>query len=286
MRSSRHRGRRGLFDKAIIQSGPCGLDGPSASKPGTFETLWKARADVEKLGAGTLGCADIACLRAQPVAKLLTVHEKFGFPAYDTAVLPIDPVVAQRSGRMNRVPTLVGSTHDEATLFAPLIWPAPIPESAYRANVAGLFGEGVADRIVARYPVNGNDDARDELAEMMTDKSWSCTSQLARKELGRHTRVSGYEFADQDVPLIFPLPPFPDYKAYHASELLMLFEFPGVTLSAEQRKVSDYMIAAWGRFARTGDPGWRSEVQSLAPGAIGPADFARDHQCGFWSSIL
>jgi para-nitrobenzyl esterase len=66
----------------------------------------------------------------------------------------------------------------------------------------------------------------------------------------------------------------------------MLFEFPGVTLSPAQRQVSDYMLAAWGRFARTGDPGWRSEVQSLAPGAIKGTDFARDHQCGFWSSIL
>lgn len=276
----------GLFDKAIIQSGPCGLSSPSFTEPGKFETLWRARADVEKRGTGVLGCGDIACLRAQPVDKLLTVHEQFGFPAYDTAVMPIDPVVAQRTGKFNRVPTMVGTTHDEATLFTPLIWPQPLPESSYPATVASLFGEPDAGKIVARYPVNGNDDARDEIATILTDASWACTSQQTRKELGRYTRVSGYEFADADVPLIFPLPPFPDYKAYHASELLMLFEFPGVTLSPQQRKVSDYMIAAWGRFARTGDPGWRSDVQSLAPGAIRPADFARDHQCGFWSSIL
>jgi para-nitrobenzyl esterase len=139
---------------------------------------------------------------------------------------------------------------------------------------------------VARYPVNGNDDARDEIAELLTDKSWACTSQTARKELGRHQRVSGYEFADPDVPMIFPdLPPFPEYGAYHGSELLMLFDM-GQTLTPEQRKVSDYMIAAWGRFARTGDPGWRADVQSLAPGAIKGTDFDRDHQCGFWSAIL
>ncbi|NKE59318.1 carboxylesterase family protein [Lentzea sp. PSKA42] len=274
----------GLFAKAIIQSGPCGVTFPG-SAPGEFLNVWRARADVEKQGAGTLGCADIACLRAQPVSKLLTVHDQFASPAHDTAVLPIDPVVAQRTGRMHHVPTLVGTTHDEMTLFAPLLWPQPVPEAGYRALLAGLFGEQHADRIAARYPVNGNDDARDEIARVLTDKSWSCTSQTARKELGRHMRVSGYEFADPDAPLIVPLPPFPDYKAYHASELAMLFDF-GVQLTPAQREVSDYMIAAWGRFARTGDPGWRSEVQSLAPGAIGGTDFARDHQCGFWSSIL
>jgi carboxylesterase type B len=276
----------GLFHKAIIQSGPCGLTSPSFTEPGAFATLWRPRAEVEKLGTGTLGCADVACLRAQPVATLLGVHEQFGFPAFDTAVLPVDPVIAQRTGRVHHVPTLIGSTHDEMTLFAPLIWEQPVPEAGYHDQLAALFGPQLADRVATRYPVNGNGDARDEIATVLTDRSFACSSQLARTELGRHTRVSGYEFADQDVPLIFPLPPFPDYKAYHGSELVMLFEFPGVTLSPQQRKVSDYMIAAWGRFARTGDPGWRPAVQSLAPGAIRGTDFAVDHQCGFWSSIL
>jgi carboxylesterase type B len=275
----------GLFAKAIIESGPCGLTSPG-NAPGEFTHLWRPRAEVEKQGTGVLGCADLACLRAQPVSKLLTVHEQFGFPAYDTAVLPLDPVVAQRTGRMHHVPTMVGTTHDEMTLFVPIIWPQPVPEADYRTQLAGLFGERYADRIAARYPVDGDNDARGEIARVLTDKSWSCPSQTARQELGRHARVSGYEFADPAVPLIFPLPPFPaGYKAYHGSELVMLFGF-GLTLTPGQRQVSDYMIAAWGRFARTGDPGWRSEVQSLAPGAIGGTDFARDHQCGFWSSIL
>ncbi|MGW4211002.1 carboxylesterase/lipase family protein [Lentzea sp. NPDC004789] len=275
----------GLFTKAIIQSGPCGLTSPG-SKPGEFVGVWRPRADVEKLGAGTLGCADLACLRAQPVDKLLTVHERFNWPAYDTAVLPIDPAVAQKTGRMHHVPTMVGSTHDEMTLFTPYLFPQPVPEAGYRTVLAQLFGQSTADQVLAHYPANGNNDARDEIARVLTDQSWSCQTQQARTELGRHQRVSGYEFADQNVPQIFPLPPFPGYKAYHGSELTMLFEFPGVTLSPGQRELSDHMIAAWGRFARTGDPGWRSAVQSLAPGAIKAADFARDHQCAFWSSIL
>jgi carboxylesterase type B len=277
----------GLFAKAIIQSGPCGLTFPALTEPGKFNRVWQPRAEVEKLGTGTLGCQDIACLRAKPVNELLTVHDAFASPAFDTAVLPIDPIVAQRTGRMHRVPTLVGSTHDEFTLFAALFFPQPVPEAGYREQLVALYGERAADRIAARYPVNGNNDARDEVARVLTDQSWACPTQVTRTELGRHARVSGYEFADPDVPLILPsLPPFPDYLAYHGSELLMLFEFPGVTLTPAQQEVSDYQIAAWGRFARTGDPGWRPEVQSLAPGAIKGTDFARDHQCGFWSSIL
>ncbi len=41
------------------------------------------------------------------------------------------------------------------------------------------------------------------------------------------------------------------------------------------RAASAHMMGAYLAFARTGDPGWRAAVQSLAPGAIGPADFAR-----------
>ncbi|MEU7479892.1 carboxylesterase family protein [Lentzea sp. NPDC042327] len=279
----------GLFDKAIIQSGPCGLTTPGG-QPGVFSTLWRERAAVEQTGAQAaagLGCADVACLRALPVTALLGVHTAFGTPAHGTAVLPVDPVVAQRTGRMHHVPTLVGSTHDEATLFAALLFPQPIPTAAYRQALAGLYAAEDVDRVLARYPADGNGDVRDELARLMTDQSWACTVADARRELGRHQRVSGYEFADAGVPLLFPdLPPFPGgYRAYHASELLMLFDFPGVVLTPAQRAVSDYMITAWGRFARTGEPGWRAAVQSLAPGAIGPTDFARDHRCGFWAQL-
>ena len=275
----------GLFAKAIIQSGPCGVDAPSPTEPGTFAHLWKPRAEVEQAGVGTVGCADLACLRAQPVEKLLTVHDKFSSPAYDTAVLPIDPLVAQRTGRMHRVPTLVGSTHDEMTLFTPEAFPQPVPEVAYGATLGALFGADAA-KVATRYPVNGNGDARDEIARLLTDKSWSCESAVTRRQLDRHARVSGYEFADQNVPMFFPgRPPFPGgYGAFHASELPFLFDF-GLPLTAGQRELSDYMIAAWGRFARTGDPGWRADVQSLAAGAVGPADFAKDHKCEFWGSL-
>ncbi|RAS69950.1 carboxylesterase family protein [Lentzea atacamensis] len=96
--------------------------------------------------------------------------------------------------------------------------------------------------------------------------------------------VSGYEFAERDMPMIFPdMLPFPGgYGAYHASELPLLFEFEGVPLTPGQRALSDYVVTAWGRFARTGDPGWEAQVLSLAAGAVGPADFTSDRRCDFW----
>ncbi|SDG67138.1 para-nitrobenzyl esterase [Lentzea fradiae] len=277
----------GLFHKAVIQSGACGLTTPDPQRPGEFLTLWKPRTEIERTGAAQpLGCADLACLRGLSVQELLPSHVLFPYPAFDTRVLPVDPAVAQATGRVHRVPTMVGSTHDEGTLFAALYLPTPIPEQAHRATIAAAFGETHADAIAARYPVNGNGDARDEFAAALTDHSWACPTHDTRRQLGRVTRVSGYEFADRDVPLIFPgLPEMPGgYGAYHGSELTMLFDL-GVTLTPAQRRLGDHMIDAWGRFARTGDPGWHAEVQSLAPGAVGGTDFARDHRCAFWSSL-
>jgi para-nitrobenzyl esterase len=273
----------GLFAKAVIQSGPCGLGVPD-DEPGGLQSFWKPREDVEKQGADLkLGCADIACLRGLLVPSLLAVHGQFAQPAFHTRVLPINPHIAQNTGRMLRVPTLVGTTHDEMTFYTGLIEQAPIPESAFAAKAAAVFGADLGAQVVARYPANGNGDARDELAAALTDRSWACPTHETRRELGRRMPVSGYEFAQRDMPMIFPnLPPFPGgYRAYHASELPLLFDF-GVPLTPEQRELSDYMVATWGRFARTGDPGWRAEVQSLAAGATGPADFVKDHQCDFW----
>ncbi|PWK87351.1 carboxylesterase type B [Lentzea atacamensis] len=277
-------GAAGLFAKAIIQSGPCGLTSPGG-EPGELVSFWKPRAEVEQQGARLrLGCADVECLRSLPVATLLRVHGEFASPAFGTGVLPVSPLVAQNTGRVHRVPTLVGSTHDEMTMYVPLFVPDPLPDSAFPAKAAAVFGQELGARVVARYPLNGNGDARDELAAALTDRSWSCPTHVTRQLLGRRMPVSGYEFAERDMPMIFPdMPPFPGgYGAYHASELPLLFEFEGVPLTPGQRALSDYVVTAWGRFARTGDPGWEAQVQSLAAGAVGPTDFAADHRCDFW----
>jgi carboxylesterase type B len=152
--------------------------------------------------------------------------------------------------------------------------------------LAAVYGQDGAGRVAQRYPVNGDGDARDELAAVLTDDSWACPTHDTRRQLGSRARVSGYEFAQPDVPVIFPdLPPFPGgYRACHASELPLLFDF-GVKLTPEQRELSDYTVSAWGRFARTGDPGWRAPVQSLAAGAVGPTDFVKDHNCDFWGAM-
>lgn len=155
--------------------------------------------------------------------------------------------------------------------------------------LAAHFGAELVDSVLARYPLNGDNDARPELASALTDNVWACPTARDSRQLALRTSVHGYEFADRTAPLLLVfqnLPPF-EYLAYHSSELPYLFEFGSVTLTPAQQQLSDQMIQAWGRFAATGDPGWpgHPQVQSLAPGAIQPVDYETEHQCEFWSSV-
>ncbi|TWP49631.1 carboxylesterase family protein [Lentzea tibetensis] len=277
----------GLFHKAIIQSGACALTFPAGG--GTFESLFAPRETVQATGAKVdLGCTDIECLRKVDVAKLVApaVGGQFNRPAFHTRALPGDPAAAEREGRFHRVPVLLGTTRDEATLFVVLQAPQPVPPPLYRTVIADLYGEQRADAIIAKYPLDGDADIRPEVAAIGTDSAWACQTATSGRLLAKRTDVHRYEFADRAAPMIFPgMPAFP-YGAYHASELTYLFDFP-VNFTPEQRKLSDYMIGAWGRFASTGDPGWReSVVRSLAPGKTAPVDFAAEHQCAFWKGQL
>jgi para-nitrobenzyl esterase len=272
---------KGLFHKAIIQSGACALEFPAGG--GRFEPVYAPRQTVEERGK-SLGCPDVDCLRKLPVTKLVEpqVAQTFSSPAYGTPILPENPGDAERAGRFHRVPVLIGTTRDEATLFLVGQAPQPVPVEQYRPVIADLYGEAKADVIVAKYPPADPKDVRPAFASILTDSTWACQTDTSAQRLAKRTEVYRYEFADRNAPVFFPgLPPFP-YGAYHASELQYLFDFR-TNLNTEQRKLSDFMMTAWGRFASTGDPGWReSVVPSLAPGKIKPVDFAAEHHCGFW----
>jgi para-nitrobenzyl esterase len=113
----------GLFRGAIIESGAYMLhDVPSESVYGAI------------FGPGfdeALGCtppSDAACLRAAPVASILTAQgEVFGAngisPDFGTKILPNALQQAFSAGQFIRVPVLQGTNANEGRLFEPLDFP-------------------------------------------------------------------------------------------------------------------------------------------------------------------
>ncbi|MGW4213150.1 carboxylesterase/lipase family protein [Lentzea sp. NPDC004789] len=262
----------GLFQRAIIQSGPCRLGLPAGENQ--VQHPWAAREDVERAGAqAPHGCADIACLRRLPVSEVKKLTPLFSKPAYGTEALPENPVTALRQGHFHQIPVLAGTARDELTVFVAVAYPK-LDATGYEQALIQGFGAAKAQRILAAFPPRGGDE-RVPLSAALTAMTSACTT----NELRSQTNAYGYEFAEPEPPMIFPgLPEFP-YGAYHGSELPFLTRYAGVELHGDQQRLSAEMVRVWTRFARTGRPGWeRQDVRIFATREVAAAD----HHCDLW----
>ncbi|WP_158895276.1 carboxylesterase/lipase family protein [Amycolatopsis anabasis] len=295
----------GLFQRAIIQSGACTINWPASGflPDVPAGTMWAPKAAVDAEGARLAegrGCADpataLACLRRVPVRDLLADPRaaSISAPAFGTRLLPEQPAEALAAGHFPRIPVALGTTRNEHRLFAAVYPNHPITEADYQRWLRDGFGDR-ANEVAARYPTGAHRTPGNAWADMATDRVWACTTLTGARLLDARTRVFQYEFADPRPPVIFPFPPDIDPGAYHASELVFLFEpggFP-VQLTPEQQRLSQRMIGYWSRFAATGNPNahgspkWRAfpSVQSLAPDDIRPVDFGAEHKCDFWAGL-
>src|SRR6266487_1836192 len=137
-------GARGLFQRAIVQSG-------------TFALTQRPLATAEAAGetfARNVGCPDqtAACLRSVPASDLVS---KFGVEipgVVDGSVLTQSIGTALARGQFARVPVVNGITHDEELLFVdglgltvsqgtniPLAQ-SPVSSANYQANIARALG--------------------------------------------------------------------------------------------------------------------------------------------------
>ncbi|GAA2710439.1 carboxylesterase/lipase family protein [Actinoplanes palleronii] len=286
---------RGLFDKAIMQSGSCldswpdGLFLPSMGAGVPFTS----RATVERNGsafAATLGCPPtqaVACLRGKDPLALLGATRAFTTPAYGTALLPDSPAVALRAGRAARVPVLSGTNLDEHRAFTGVqeLWlGAPLTAADYAAMLDSAFGDRAAD-VAARYPAGSYETPGLAWAALATDRIWACPSLATRRLLARHAPAFGYEFAERHSPAVSDTYP---WGAAHGYELPYLFDVAGFTTVGDvQANLADDMIDAWSRFAATGRPGWAAMPahRVFAADRDGGVDLAAEHQCGFWAGL-
>ncbi|HLL37784.1 MAG TPA: carboxylesterase/lipase family protein [Streptomyces sp.] len=274
----------GLFDRAIAQSG-CGFPLPTQ---GSQQNNGKAWAD-------TIGCADVACLRAKSAAELLAASARptaRWVPNVDGAILPSQVTDALESGRLHRVPVLQGTTADEGRLTVATTYDLAgrtLTPEGYPAAVRALYGDRT-DTILARYPLSEHGSPAEALGAVLTDSQFACLQSRTAGLMAEHTRSYQYEFADRhsmdylNLPVGFPL------GAPHGSEIR--YVFGGVTGPPAQTALSEKMLGYWTNFARTGvpyaanAPRWPQypKVQTLAPEGITRVDtFPRAHHCDLWN---
>ena len=300
----------GKFQAAIVQSGVCSTQ------------LMQSMPDALQLGeklAQQVGCQgqgrDIAaCLRAQPVAKLLPLLGKVGAtsevplrPVYGSTVLPEAPDVAFASGHFHRVPVMVGSTRDEGRMLVALELTQALKQksntqpaqAAQRLLPKFLHGYDVAALAQAYPPAayGGSVHLADSAA--LTDGLFACSAEQMRQDLSRHgVAVYGYEFAEA--------PPGSLIKndqsgvvqgAYHGAEFASLFYYPFFNLTPVQAQLAEDMKDYWASFARghapqaqrKGAAAWPAYtaaqpavLQLQAKGSVPSLDFAQRHRCAAW----
>jgi para-nitrobenzyl esterase len=294
-------GSRGLFQRAIVESGAYQLTQPSLTAGEAAGTAFAAAA----------GCADqtAACLRGLSVAQVLA-HQPAGVggatPVIDNKFLTQSVGAAFTSGQFNRVPIMEGANHDEWRLFVGItnLTTGPITAEGYPAAIQATLGIPAAavPLFVAQYPLASFPSPNLALSALGTDGIFDCNARFVEQKVSQFVPTFAYEFSDPDAPQRF-LPPvsFP-YGAAHASEIQYVFDLPVTVpapgLDADQQRLADAMVSYWTTFARTGQPSSRrtprwaafqtatDTMQSLVPPQPQPeTGFAADHRCAFWDSL-
>jgi para-nitrobenzyl esterase len=298
-------GSRGLFQRAIVQSGTFALNQVSLADAEAFGTSYAASAAV--------GCPSqtASCLRSKPAATLVNAFPDAAIPGVvDGKVLRESVGSALAAGRFARVPVINGINQDEELLFVLglgvavsngsfVLAPTPTPET-YESVIASVLGVSAAraSEVAAEYPLAAYPIPQFALSAVVSDANFACTALQVDQWTSRKVPTYAYEFDDGTAPPLFAGPGFPPI-ATHSSEIQYLFEQPNAPyatpLNPTQEALAAKMRAAWVKFAATGHPGssavpWpsfntTSAVLSFAsPQPQLDTGFSARHHCGFWAA--
>ncbi|HWV60030.1 MAG TPA: carboxylesterase family protein, partial [Sphingopyxis sp.] len=273
---------RGLFDKAIIQSGggrqvPIAMRGASADGGPSME-------EIGESFARDAGIKDdvLAGLRALPADKVIGgVNMVNNFDrkksvnwSVDGVLLTADPTTVFLRGDQAKVPLIVGANSDELGSI-PMI-------GALAAYALSQFGEA-APLIKALYR---RPDGDDDIKRLPGDAGFVEPARyMARRAAETGGKAWHYSFGYVASAKREKLKGAP-----HASEIPYVFGNPDVIEGATEadRQMAAAVSAAWVRFAKTGDPAgggivwpaydpgsWPTLVWDAVPHTVANLDGAR-----------
>ncbi len=306
---------KGLFQKAIVQSGACVFRLRNVEDRKSFGE------SVAKLAGCTDPATALQCLRSKDPQTLIAAGDKASAgdlmafaPTYGTKTLPQSGLEALDAGRFVKVPVLNGGTRDELRLYVGYDVQAGTSYTAenYLTVLKALYGDNAA-AVAKQYPLTDFSSAPAALGTLMTDFRPDiginhCLYLETARLMSRHVPVYQWEFADRQTPVLgvaMPVQPDPGFElgAVHSAELNAFFplfsnttSIAGPDLPPRSQQMADQMIATWASFIRTGRPvakgvpAWQPYGKAGAairfePGRVRPFDPAADYKCTFWKSL-
>lgn len=259
---------RGLFDKAIAQSGYMF----------TMPELRDARhgeRSAEAIGvalADKLGVKSVAELRAMDARKLSVASTLAGFLPYGT----IDGHLLKRQlvdtfdrGEQAPVPLIAGLNSGETRSLRQLLPPLPASPDAYTGDIRARYGD-LAEAYLRLYPATDPERARLD-ASRDAIYGWAMERMIrAQARLGQPAYL--YLFAHS-----YPSADEAGLAGFHASEVPFVFGafsatppgWPKIPEDDENRRMAAAMLDYWTSFARSGVPVAGEAPQWLPFGAGG-----------------
>jgi para-nitrobenzyl esterase len=254
---------RGLFHKAIVQSGPFLRAIPQVRAEAA------ASAAMDFLGIGP------DQLREVPAADLLRafaasnegapgVARQFG-PVGDGEILPRDPFDPDAPAGTESIPLLIGATSEEITSLIgwrdPAIFSiAPAELNPRVANFCGVDAAAAARLIDAYRDADPSAAPSRLFARIASDRRFGHMSIV---EAERHAARGATLKSTWSYRLTYQSPLIgARLGAPHNLDLPLLFcpdDAPGIFgTGTDHHALAAFMQAAWAQFARTGNPGWKS----------------------------
>jgi para-nitrobenzyl esterase len=249
---------RGLFQRAILQSGAChnSLGRDEATKLAS-----------ELLGAIGISATDLAAVQEVPAAVILEAQARLSAsyfsqgmpfqPVHDGDVLPDTPIRILQGGGADGVDVLIGTNLDEWKLFSALDpRMADLDDARLSAAVESGMPGVDADSLIAAYRQGrGGSTPGDLLGALTTDRIFRVPAirvAEARAAAGQPAYMYLFTWAS---------PAFGGrLGSCHALEIPFAFDNlhqPGVSMfcgSEPPQEVATGMRRAWASFARTGAP--------------------------------
>jgi para-nitrobenzyl esterase len=289
---------RGLFDRAIIQSGNCTASVPQLTTPTANREAAVTQGERIKQRLGCTSGDVRTCLRAASVEAILAAGqgatsfagtgETYG-QVIDGHALTRNIGDALRDGSASPVPLIIGINEDETTTLIP-VSQRPQTAEAYEALVRSRLST-IAPLVLQQYPAAAYTPVWRAWTAINTDIAFICpAARAARDHAAAGNPVYAYYFTQS-------LPTAPELGAFHAIEIPFLFtdmaEYP-----ASFRELAARMKDTWVGFARTGIPAtpggapWPIHPSTSQLGvvidAMGmvPRAGYRDAYCGFWNRFV
>ncbi len=247
---------KGLFHKAISQSGSCAL------VTARLRNTTAAEDSAEERGARLakdLGCESgdvLACLRSKPVDDVIAkatgggIGGEMGFgPNIDGYAIPAAPMKLL-AAPANDVPYITGANADEATIFTSML---KIDTAAEYETIIRTNYPIAADQILAAYPASSFPSPKAAYNAFFGDALFVCPARWSAQLVSARAPAYLYHFTH-----VTGFGTLSNLGSFHSSELWFVFgnwSAPVAAPTADERKLSDAIGTYWTNFAKTGDPG-------------------------------